>query len=214
MRAVANSLLDDLRNRGVDVRVRGDRLIVDAPRGVLSDYDRAALSTTKPLLVERLALETKLLDMSLEEFGSEGFSIQIRVPWLDETLWWVPRSEHVDILVQQGVSRGRVYTSSELTNLTNLLDAGAESPDVQGIARLRLTLDATIVGVEEAAEPPAVSVPPPTVADECRTCQGLRFWRSIYGQVICGICHPPAHPGVVAEWLDPVAAPPGAITQR
>jgi hypothetical protein len=29
-----------------------------------------------------------------------------------------------------------------------------------------------------------------------------RRWRSIHGMTLCGICAPPAHPGVVAEWLD------------
>lgn len=29
-----------------------------------------------------------------------------------------------------------------------------------------------------------------------------RRWRSIHGVVLCGTCVPPAHPGVVAEWLD------------
>jgi hypothetical protein len=33
--------------------------------------------------------------------------------------------------------------------------------------------------------------------------QHRRRWRSIHGVVLCGICVPPAHPGVVAEWLDP-----------
>ena len=35
----------------------------------------------------------------------------------------------------------------------------------------------------------------------CYCCRESRFWRSIHGQVVCGICHPPAHPDLVAEWI-------------
>lgn len=30
---------------------------------------------------------------------------------------------------------------------------------------------------------------------------GHRLWRSVHGVVVCGYCHPPAHPTLVAEWL-------------
>ena len=35
----------------------------------------------------------------------------------------------------------------------------------------------------------------------CFACKERRFWRSIYGVVVCGTCHPPASPGRVAEWI-------------
>jgi len=37
----------------------------------------------------------------------------------------------------------------------------------------------------------------------CHSCGGTRFWRSIYGDVSCGTCHPPGSEGIVAEWLEP-----------
>jgi hypothetical protein len=39
------------------------------------------------------------------------------------------------------------------------------------------------------------------VAVRCFACRGFRFWRSIHGAVVCGICHPPAAPELVREWI-------------
>ena len=36
----------------------------------------------------------------------------------------------------------------------------------------------------------------------CFACKERHFWRSIYGVTVCGLCHPPASPKLVAEWLD------------
>ena len=36
---------------------------------------------------------------------------------------------------------------------------------------------------------------------ECERCGSTTFWRSVHGVVICGDCHPPASPRLVAEWL-------------
>jgi hypothetical protein len=36
----------------------------------------------------------------------------------------------------------------------------------------------------------------------CPWCGRRKWWRSIYGVVVCGWCHPPAAPELVAEWLD------------
>jgi hypothetical protein len=36
----------------------------------------------------------------------------------------------------------------------------------------------------------------------CKVCRGRKAWRSIHGTVICGLCHPPASPALVAAWLE------------
>jgi hypothetical protein len=36
----------------------------------------------------------------------------------------------------------------------------------------------------------------------CFICRRRRFWRSISGPVVCAWCHPPADPGLVAEWIE------------
>ena len=36
----------------------------------------------------------------------------------------------------------------------------------------------------------------------CHACKSTRFWRSIHGPVVCGVCHPPASPSLVARWIE------------
>ncbi len=36
----------------------------------------------------------------------------------------------------------------------------------------------------------------------CYACKSSRFWRSIHGSVVCAVCHPPADPSLVLEWID------------
>jgi len=42
----------------------------------------------------------------------------------------------------------------------------------------------------------------------CPWCGRREWWRSIHGAVVCGCCHPPAVPGLVAEWLNGPESPP------
>ena len=59
------------------------------------------------------------------------------------------------------------------------------------------------------------AAPPPTTGADrtpCHACRGRRFWRSVQAarssipeereRLICGKCHPPAFPELVAEWID------------
>jgi len=48
------ALYDDMKKRGVHLEANGDNLMVDAPAGVLSEEDRAALVEAKPLLLKML----------------------------------------------------------------------------------------------------------------------------------------------------------------
>ncbi len=38
-------------------------------------------------------------------------------------------------------------------------------------------------------------------SSECPSCGGAKFWRSVFGKVSCAVCHPPAVPALVAEWI-------------
>ncbi len=33
-------------------------------------------------------------------------------------------------------------------------------------------------------------------------CARHEHWRSTTGAVVCGVCHPPGHPSLVAEWIE------------
>ena len=45
-------------------------------------------------------------------------------------------------------------------------------------------------------------------AGPCYWCGRRAWWRSIHGAVVCGYCHPPAVPGLVAERLNESATTP------
>ena len=59
-------------------------------KGAVSARDRAALGTLKPEVLERLKLEARLLGLSLDEFAAQDHSIELAVPWMLNTIWFVP----------------------------------------------------------------------------------------------------------------------------
>lgn len=199
MSGPASTLVADLRRRGAELRVAGDRLQVVARPGVVNEQDRAALSAAKPQVLQHLTLESRLLGMSLEEFEQAGWAMELRVPWLDVTLWWVPRAEHVAELVRAGIARGRVYTAQDLTNLTRLTENAEGRADIERIAKLKLAFDATILSIGDDTQP-FLGKPQPA-REACFACRGRRFWLSIYGVRVCARCHPPGRPDLVAEWI-------------
>jgi hypothetical protein len=69
----AEDLLDDLRKREVAVTIRGDHLRVEAPRGVLTEELRSALSEHKPALL-RLLRSTPEPQGGLSEAEKEGIA--------------------------------------------------------------------------------------------------------------------------------------------
>ena len=52
--------------------------------------------------------------MSLDRYAVQGAPLEIRVPWHGETLWFVPDERRAEILVLEGVTRGRIWTAEEL----------------------------------------------------------------------------------------------------
>lgn len=51
----ALSLYDDLKKRGVRLEANGERLVVNAPVGIMTDELKAALSEAKPALLRLLS---------------------------------------------------------------------------------------------------------------------------------------------------------------
>ncbi len=145
-RTVAVALLRDLRRQHVRIEARDDRLRVRAPKGTVSDRDREALRTWKPDILERLGQEEHLLGLSLDEFAGQDYSIELAVPWLPETIWFVPRAEHIDDLIRTGVKRGQIWTTNELQDL--LTAPGLTKQDLVALGRLKLEFGAQVVSVE------------------------------------------------------------------
>ncbi len=52
-----------------------------------------------------------------------------------------------------------------------------------------------------AKAPGRVRAVAPTSPGACWACRTTRCWLSIHGVLTCALCHPPAHPSLVAEWL-------------
>ena len=59
----------------------------------------------------------ELVAMPLDRFERGGQCLEIRVPWLDVTLWFVPAERDAAAIARTGASRGRVWTASELAAL-------------------------------------------------------------------------------------------------
>jgi hypothetical protein len=73
----------------------------------------------------------------------------------------------------------------------------------------RPSTDGRMTDQEQPLEQPVVPCLPPTRGEgmklfpltwHCPCCKGTRRWRSIYGVLICGTCHPPGDLALVAGW--------------
>jgi hypothetical protein len=197
--APVRALVAQLRRDGVIVGIRQGRLVVDAPVGVLTPETKAALRAVKTDLLTILSAEERLLCMSLEEFEQGDLSMEVAVPWLPETtLWFVPTAAHADVLLHEGTPRGRIWTAGELRDLHT--SVGLDHDAIERIGSLKAALDCDIVGVLDTGG--ASDQRPDVVSRErCPACHSRRFWRSVHGVVVCAVCHPPAGPGLVAEWI-------------
>ncbi len=199
--SAARCLLREIRMKGAVVALNGERVRVNARRGVVTSEEQEALRATKPEVVSFLAEEERILGMSLSDFEKQDTAIEIRVDWLRETLWFVPAPTHADMLIKEGVRRGLIWTVKELTDLTNL--PGVTRANIESIGRLKAGFRAEIVSVEQwQNDPLGHPVAPLEGGNRCSACHGTRFWRSIHGVVVCRVCHPPGTPALVAEWID------------
>ena len=97
----------------------------------------------------RLAEALPFLSMTLPEFQTTGACLEVRVPWLDGTLWLVPTEHDTSVLSLDGISRGRIWTTAELINLMAIAD---RSPAVvKTITHAKLELDGDVVSVRRHA---------------------------------------------------------------
>ena len=92
---------------------------------------------------------TDLLDMPLREFQVAGLALEVKVPWLETTLWFVSSSGEVATLMNEGVSRGRIWTARELQDL--LETPGLSSQGLQQLSRFKFELGVELVAVRKGA---------------------------------------------------------------
>jgi hypothetical protein len=101
-----------------------------------------------------------LVSMTLEQFAHEGSLLEVGVPWLTTTLWFVPGDREVETLVMEGITRGRIWTANELAELLALPTRVPEM--VRTVAHAKLEMAGEILdtrtsrgGVPRAADGPA-----------------------------------------------------------
>jgi hypothetical protein len=141
---------------GLNVALReiAVRLSVAGPR----EEHREIATSQRPLasdagpdpLTANLDL-TELLAMPLDRFMREGQLLEVRVPWLDVTLWFVPEEADAGAIERTGTGRGRVWTASELIELMAMPNRTAEV--VEMITRAKLAVDGDLVEVRPRPAP-------------------------------------------------------------
>lgn len=101
-----------------------------------------------------------------------------------------------------GVGEARQVEPKRPTGVPGVPDVGTEvdAGESQELQERRKSGGAEAEGETGEPTPPpdcrAVSTP-----RVCYRCGGARFWRSVYGAVVCATCHPPATPELVAEYV-------------
>jgi hypothetical protein len=83
-----------------------------------------------------------LLGMPLDRFAREGACIELRVPWLAVTLWFVPEERDAETLERGGVKRGRVWTARELLDVVAV--GGRTRGAVRTIALAKLAVNGEV----------------------------------------------------------------------
>ena len=110
------------------------------PDGVTTETTETTETTKAPLHRE------SVVDMPLSQFEREGYPIEIQVPGLTETLWFVPGIDDVHRLVSRDIRRGRIWTAAELRVITAIPDAGQD--DLVTLARVKARFDGEVFAAE------------------------------------------------------------------
>jgi hypothetical protein len=103
-----------------------------------------------PIPEKPVTAVTRLLQMTLEEFGCGNRMAQVRVPWLPETLWFVPGEKQMEILTRRGIGRGRIWTARELMFLWSL--PSLDEKTVEKLGSIKAQLEGEILSVEAPGE--------------------------------------------------------------
>ncbi|MCI0408343.1 MAG: hypothetical protein L0191_07235, partial [Acidobacteria bacterium] len=99
----------------------------------------------KPELLACLQKAEYVLSLPLSQFEREGCPLEIQVPGISQSLFFVPTERDAQDLVAEGIRRGRIWTASELAGLCT--EPRPTHDEVVSIARAKLMFSATIVDV-------------------------------------------------------------------
>lgn len=85
--------------------------------------------------------------MPLDRFARAGPILEVASSLLAEHVWFVSGAAEVQILVERGIPRGKIYTAQELLVLLNL--PGMDGDKVKRIHEAKELFDGTVQGREE-----------------------------------------------------------------
>lgn len=142
-------LLIDLRHRGFRLQP-GDGRVRIAPSCRLTPEVRETLVARKGEVLAALSVEARILQMPLYRFEREGRLLQVSVPWLSETLWFVPGEQQVERLTRRGIKRGRIWTARELNLLWSVPSVDQKAVEKLGV--IKAQLEGELLSVEGPSE--------------------------------------------------------------
>ncbi len=132
----ADALLASLRASGIDVQPLGlDRLKVEAPEGALTEEMRAMIRQHKTEMIRTLTTmqfsggpHDAVPESSAPAFTAEALAdfarsesrVEIRVPGFGETIWFASDVAHLGALLEEGVTRGRIWLPAELADMLSI----------------------------------------------------------------------------------------------
>jgi hypothetical protein len=83
--------------------------------------------------------------MSLSDFEKQEAAIEVCVPWHRETLWFVPTEADASALCDTGISRGRIFTVRELSDLFSI--PGLTQEEAQTVTQVKMEFNGTVADV-------------------------------------------------------------------
>lgn len=101
---------------------------------------------------------TTLLAMPLDHFAQQAAWLEIRVPWHQGTLWFVSSGLDAERLAREGISRGRIWTAQELTNLLSIPNLVPESIRTVALAKMEFLGEVITVSAHPDSPSPEGSV--------------------------------------------------------
>jgi hypothetical protein len=145
---MASSLLED------SPRSSGDPLRTCKPQGATTETTLTTKVPQPGLTAGAATTETTkapVLEMPLNLFEVEGHPIEIVVPDLTETLWFVPTEDHALVLGSRGIRRGRIWTAAELRAVAAMPQASRD--ELLTMAKVKARFDGEVIEIRETPCP-------------------------------------------------------------
>jgi hypothetical protein len=102
----------------------------------LNRVNRVPESSPTPVDLSEVA---RVLGLPLDQLDRE---LEVRVPWLDRPLWFVPDETAASVLLAEGISRGRIWTVYELCDLFTI--PGLTKAGARTVAEAKLAIDGMV----------------------------------------------------------------------